>query len=355
MKVAAFMETNVMKVLEVPKPVPGPEEVLIKVAYCGICATDYDNFRGTTSFAKNGDLIYPLRFGHEWSGVITEIGGDVKDFVIGDKVIGDGKVTCGVCENCKAGRWYDCQDLRSVGTVKNHWPGAMAEYILMPARNVFKVSAGTSLKEAAMCEPVIIAMNGFRECAIKDRTVLVIGSGPIGLGGVISAKVLGAKRIICAARKQSKLEIAMKLGATEVINTTEKSLYEEILRLNDGNKVDFCLETSGCAEYVENIMQIVANMGTMSMVGFYDRPVQNFGLDEMVFGKVTLRGSSGSREHTPIVANLLSERKINLMPLLTQEIDFDDIESAMDEYEKVARNRIKMLVRIGGEEVANLD
>ncbi|MBQ3575736.1 MAG: alcohol dehydrogenase catalytic domain-containing protein, partial [Clostridia bacterium] len=290
------------------------DEVLVQVAYCGICATDYDNFRGETSFAKNGDLKYPLRFGHEWSGVVREVGCDVKDFAPGDKVIGDGKVTCTVCENCRAGRWYDCLNIRAVGTVKNHWPGGMAEYILMPARNVFKVADHVSLKEAALCEPVTIAMNGMRETDLTGKTVLVIGSGPIGMGGVTAAKVMGAKRIICAARKQNKLQRAMEMGATDVINTAETNIYEELLKITGGRKADFVLETSGCAEYVEHMLDLVINMGTMSLVGFYDRPLSGFNLDNFAFAKVTLRGSSGAREYTPIVLGLLNEGKIRLLP-----------------------------------------
>lgn len=350
MKAAAFLRTNELRVMEVEKPVPGPDEVLVRVAYCGVCATDYDNFRGYTSFAKSGDLKYPLRFGHEWSGVIEQVGCDVVGFAVGDHVIGDGKVTCGKCEKCRAGQWYDCTDLRAVGTVKNHWPGAMAEYILMPARNVFKIGKQVSLMEAAMCEPFIIALNGFREYPVAGKTVLVIGSGPIGLGGVIAAKALGAQKIICAARKPSKLKKALELGATTVINTTEGSLYEQILLVNGGKKVDFCLETSGCAEYVENITRIVANMGTMSLVGFYDRPIQNLNLDTLVYNKITLRGSSGSREYTPVAAKMISERKINLMPLLTSVVPFSEIEGVMDFYEQKAGDRIKILVRISGDE-----
>ena len=351
MKAAAFLKTNVIKVLEVERPVPGPDEVLVKVAYCGICATDYDNFRGYTSFAKNGELEYPLRFGHEWSGAIVEKGSAVSGLSIGDHVIGDGKVTCGKCRNCRSGRWYDCEDLRAVGTVKHHWPGAMAEYICMPARNVFRIEKHVSLREAAMCEPFIIALNGLRECPLAGKTVLVIGSGPIGLGGVIAARVSGAGRIICAARRRSKLDRALALGATDVINTTEGSLYDQILKVNGGRKVDFCLETSGCAEYVEHVADIVANMGTMSMVGFYDRPIRELDVDRIVFGKITLRGSSGSREYTPIAARLLSEGKIDLMPLLSGVIDFSEVEGAMDLYEQSAGDRIKILVRIGGDAV----
>lgn len=349
MKAAAFLGTNEIRVIEVEKPVPGAGEVLIKVAYCGVCATDYDNFRGYTSFAKNGELKYPLRFGHEWSGIIVEIGEGVEGFSVGDPVIGDGKVTCGKCENCKAGRWYDCTDLRAVGTVKDHWPGAMAEYILMPARNVYKINENVSLKEAAMCEPFVIALNGFREYPVSGKTVLVIGSGPIGLGGVIAARALGAKKIICAARKPSKLNKALELGATDILNITEGALYELLPSVTGGKKVDFCLETSGCVEYVENAARIVANMGTMSMVGFYDRPIRNMNVDDIVYNKITLRGVSGSREYTPVAAQLLNEGKINLMPLLTHEVDFSQVEGVMDFYEQTAEDRIKILVRIGGD------
>ena len=350
MKAAAILKTDTLKVLEIEKPVPAEDQILVRVAWCGICATDYDNYRGTTSFAKNGQLRYPVRFGHEWSGVVCEIGSAVTKFNVGDKVIGDGKVTCTQCANCKAGKWYDCQNLRAIGTVGNHWPGAMAEYMLIPERNAFKIEDHVSLKEAAMCEPVTIAMNGMRETDLMGKTVLVIGSGPIGLGGVASAKALGAKRIICAARKQAKLERAMQMGATHVINTTDVSIYDALLEINDGQKADFLLETSGQIEYVQNVLKLVANMGTLSMAGFYSYPLSDFPLDDFIFAKITLRGASGAREYSPIVANLLNEGKLTLLPMLTHETDFADIENAMSFYESVSRDRIKILVRISGEE-----
>lgn len=350
MKAAAILKTMDLKMLEVDKPSPKADQVLVKVAYCGICATDYDNYKGTTSFAKNGQLKYPLRFGHEWSGTVVEIGAEVTDLHVGDKVIGDGKVTCGVCENCRQGKWYDCMDIRAVGTVKDHWPGAMAEYVLMPARNVFKIADDVSLQEAAVAEPVIIAMNGLRETNLKGKIVLVIGSGPIGLGGVIAAKVLGAKLIICAARKESKLQKALEVGATHVINTVENDLQQRLLEITGGKKADFILETSGCVAYVEHCTDYLANMGTMAMVAFYERTPSNLDLDTIVFGKITLRGCSGSREYTPVVADLLSRHAITLAPLITSIIDFADIESAMYRYEQAAQNRIKMLVKIAGDE-----
>jgi len=350
MKAAAILKTDTLKVLEIEKPVPAEDQILVRVAWCGICATDYDNYRGTTSFARNGQLTYPLRFGHEWSGVVCETGSAVTKFKVGDKVIGDGKVTCTQCDNCKAGKWYDCQNLRAIGTVGNHWPGAMAEYMLIPERNAFKIENHISLKEAAMCEPVTIAMNGMRETDLTGKTVLVIGSGPIGLGGVASAKALGTKRIICAARKQAKLDRALQMGATHVINTTEISIYDALLEINDGKKADFLLETSGQIEYVQNVLKLVANMGTLSMAGFYGQPLSDFPLDDFIFGKITLRGASGAREYSPIVANLLNEGKLTLLPMLTHETDFADIENAMAYYESVSRDRIKILVKISGEE-----
>ena len=353
MKAAAFLKTNEMAVLDVELPVPQADQVLIKVAYCGVCATDYDNFVGQTSFARNGFLRYPLRFGHEWSGVVCQVGADVHTFKVGDRVIGDGKVTCGVCENCRKGQWYNCLNLRAVGTVHDHWPGGMAEYILMPARNVFPLGDHVTLKEAALLEPVTIAMNGFRQEDLTGKTVLVIGSGAIGLGGVTAARALGAGRVICAGRKQFKLDRALEMGATDVIDTTKAPLKDQLLAVNGGKRADFVLETSGNTQYVEDCLDYVEKMGVFSMVAFYDRPLNNFNLDDMIFAKITLRGASGSQQYMPVALDLLNRGKIHLMPLLTQEVDFADVRTVMDAYRACAAQRIKMLVRIGSENVGD--
>jgi len=350
MKAAIITKPKELVVCEIERPRPGPDEVLVKVAYCGICATDYDIFSGNSSFVSQGKVVFPLRFGHEWSGVVCEVGSAVQSLAPGDKVAGDGKVTCNVCDDCMSGRINDCQHTISVGTVGNAWPGAMAEYMLMPARNTIKLQTDASLIEASAIEPAAIACNGYRETGIEGSTVLVIGTGAIGLAGVTIAKALGASKVISVGRKKSKIEIARKMGADVVINTSMEDIAEAVQHATFGKRAGIVLETTGDASVVQNIMSLVAFMGEVSLLSFYNHRLYDFNLDDIVLGRITFRGVSGSHGYFPIVANMIAKRQIDLRPLITHIVDFSEVSNAMQIYADAFETRVKLVVKIGDDD-----
>lgn len=345
MKAVVIEKPNEICVKEIERPIPAADEVLIKVAYCGVCGTDYDNYRGESVFAREGKIHYPVRFGHEWSGVVAEVGSAVKSFAPGDRVVGDGKVTCAECDNCRKGRWYDCSNLRSVGTVENYWPGAMAEYMLMPERNLFHIADNVSLREAALIEPAAIAYNGFRGLDVKDADVLILGTGAIGIAAIQCAKSLGAKCVMIAGRKQNKLQLAADMGADRTIFMTKENLREVVLAETQGWGADIVIDTAGSTDLVKECMCCTAKMGSISLLAFYDKPLDGFILDDFVLAKKSLRGISGSREFFPVVVELLAEGKIRLEPMITQEIPFSEAEHCMDYYEQNAANRVKLMIK----------
>ena len=345
MKAIVIERPNALRLRELPVPVPAADEVLVKVAYCGVCGTDYDNFKGESTFAREGRIHYPLRFGHEWSGVVVEVGNAVRTFRPGDRVVGDGKVTCTACAACKAGHWYDCRNLRSVGTVDDCWPGAMAEYMRMPERNLYHLADHVSLREAALIEPAAIAYNGFRGLDVPGTNVLILGTGAIGLAAVQCARSLGAARILVAGRKSSKLALAEKMGADRVVSMQHEALEQAVLEETAGVGADIVLDTTGSTELVRNSVRYTANMGSISLLAFYDRLLDGFNLDDFVLAKKSLRGISGSREYFPVVARLLAEGKLHLLPLITHEISFDQALHCMEEYEADAETRVKLMVR----------
>ncbi len=342
---------NRMSVKELPIPVPKDDEVLIRIAYCGICATDYDNFAGISSFTKEGRINFPLRWGHEWSGRICAVGKDVHGLHVGDRAIGEGKITCGVCGECLAGRWYNCPEKRTIGTVGDAWPGGMAEYIVMPERNTIKLGDRIGFMEAAAMEATSVAMNGLRGLELEGKTLLITGSGPIGLSGVPVAKAMGAKKVIVAARKKPKLDLALRLGADAVINTTEADIYESVSALTDGVLADVVLETSGEASFVENLVRLTRVSGAFSMVGFYTRLISGLIMDDIVFNKITLYGRCGSHDCTPELARMIDDGRVNITPIITSVIDFyEHGADCMDEYLAAKDSGSKMLVKIYGED-----
>lgn len=345
MKAVVIEKPNKICLKEIARPVLNADEVLIKVAYCGVCGTDHDNYSGNSLYAKEGKVHYPLRFGHEWSGIVEEIGDAVKNFAPGDRVVGDGKVTCNKCDNCKAGRWYDCNDLRPVGTVENCWPGAMAEYMVMPERNLFHIADNVSLREAALIEPATIAYNGFRGLEVQGTDVLILGTGAIGLAAIQCAKSLGARYVMVAGRKRSKLELAVKMGADRVIRMPQENFREVVLAETQGRGVDIVIDTAGSTDLMKESVLCTAKMGSISLLAFYDKPLDGFVLDDFVMGKKALRGISGSREFFPVVAKLLADEAIRLEPMITREIPFAEAERCMEYYEQDAADRVKLMVK----------
>ena len=171
-------------------------ELLIKVKRAGICATDNAIYTGDCMFVRDGSIVYPCRFGHEWSGVVEKVGKDVTDFKAGDRVICDNGVSCGECDACKEGRYDDCVNVKSVGTV-NCWDGCFAEYMIMPVYHVYHIADSMSFDAAALLEPISIAYEAFKRTKLtKDSTVVITGTGAIAMGAVALAKYYGAGQIV---------------------------------------------------------------------------------------------------------------------------------------------------------------
>ena len=351
MKAVVMADIGKMRLDEIPIPVIEDDQVLIRMAYCGICGTDYDNFKGTSSFAKEGKLQLPLRWGHEWSGRICAVGKNVTSFKVGDRVITEGKITCGKCPECRAGRPWQCTRRRTVGTVGDAWPGGMAEYSVLPEKNTLKMGDHISFQQAAAMEPASIAMNGLRDIDLKGKTVLITGSGPIGLTGIPLARYFGAKRIIIAARKQAKIDIAHTLGVDDVINPTEVDLYDALREMTDGELADVVLETAGEASFVENAVRLTAIGGIFSTISFYNRPVSGLNMDDIVFNKITLTGRCGSGNCSVPLLDLIDKGLVNIDPIVTSVIDFYEYGAAvMDYYESHKATGSKTLVKIFGED-----
>ena len=181
------------EIVSLPVPAVTENTVLVKVCYCGICGTDQDLFSGQCSFVENGQVTYPLRLGHEWSGVVSAVGEGVTEFKSGNPVVGENAVTCGTCEACLRGDYAHCHHMLNVGTIEPVYDGAFCEYYLIPKHHLHKIPEGISLKAASLSEPLSVAYGGIKRMKItEDSTVAVIGSGCIG-NEEDAEKVLGFK------------------------------------------------------------------------------------------------------------------------------------------------------------------
>lgn len=240
MKAAVYHGPQDLRVEEVPVRELKDNEVKIQVKYCGICGTDIHIFHGDGGCC---DVTPPLVPGHEFSGVVAEVGAGVKTVKVGDRVTGDPNDMCGECYFCKNGMQHFCKNNIGIGTTVD---GGFAEYVIMREKQVYKVSDDLSFIEAAMTEPISCCLHGIDLCNIKaGDTVLVIGGGPIGMIMMQLAKNAGASKVIMSEPVEEKREQALKLGATKTIDP----LHEDVEAV--------------LAEYCENVNVVIECVGNV--------------------------------------------------------------------------------------------
>src|ERR1700726_4801701 len=225
---------------EIPEPKVGPNDVLIKIAKTAICGTDMHIYNWDT-WAQRTDPV-PMAVGHEYYGHIVELGSEVAGFKAGDRVSGEGHITCGYCRNCRAGRRHLCRNTVGVGVNRE---GAFAEYLVIPAFNAFKIPDDISDDLASIFDPFGNATHTALSFNLVGEDVLITGAGPIGIMAAAIARHVGARHVGITDVNDYRLEIAKKMGASLAINIQKKSLKEVMKDLQMQEGFDVGLEMSG--------------------------------------------------------------------------------------------------------------
>lgn len=346
MKAVVVIKPGEVAVKEVEKPVPGPKEVLARVSYSGICGTDVEIFKGSSSLTKDSFVNYPVRIGHEWSGIVEAVGSEVTDFKPGDRVISDTDYTCGVCEDCLSGNYRKCRHIRSLGTVGNFKDGAHAEYIVNHAWHMHKIPDTLSMEDAVLVEPATIAYNAILDCEPKaGQTMLIVGTGAIGLLAVYLAKQKGL-HVLLAGRKPSKLEVGLKMGADAVLNLTEGSLDAFVKEQTAGKGVEIFYETTGVGDFLNQAISLTGYRGTIATVAFYTDHLSDFNVNMMVLEHKRLLGCEGANWHTEEVMQILSESKVSFAPIRTHKVKLEDAPEAIINSGRGNETKIKTIIEV---------
>lgn len=261
MKSAVFYGKHDMRVEESAMPKVGAEDVLIQVKACGICGTDVHIYEGDKGAAE---VTPPTILGHEFSGVVAEIGANVTGVKVGDRVCIDPNCYCGKCDFCRNGIAHYCTDMIGYGTTVN---GGFAEYCSVNQRQVYKLGGNTTFEQGAMTEPVACCLHGIDMCNIQPgSSVVVIGGGMIGLLMLQLARLAGAARTALLEPVESKREVARKLGADICIDPIHEDV-KAVLAENGMNWVNTVIECVGRTSTIEQAIDIVGNKGTVMMFG----------------------------------------------------------------------------------------
>jgi L-iditol 2-dehydrogenase len=314
MKALLLSEYNDLQVTEMERPVPEADEVLVEVAACGICGSDVHGYDGSS-----GRRIPPIVMGHEAAGVVAAVGSQVSGLSVGDHVTFDSTVYCGECSFCQKGEVNLCDRREVMGVSCGDYrrAGAFAEYLVVPARIVYKLPEKFSFVEAAMLEAVSVALHGVAVSAMRgDEEVLVIGAGMIGLLLLQAARAAGAVRVFVSDVDETRLRLAKELGADATPCMSGAALIDEMARVTKGRGVDVVLEAVGREETIRTAIDCVRKGGTVTLLGNIS-PHVALPLQKIVSRQIRLQGSCASAGEYPEAIRLIAEGVIKVKPLIT--------------------------------------
>ncbi len=305
----------------VPVPEPGPNEVLIKVRKSAICGTDVHIWNWDEWSAKT--VPVPMVTGHEFCGEIVDTGKAAVKFKIGQRVSGEGHITCGTCRNCRAGRGHLCRDTAGVGVNR---PGSFAEYLCIPEANVVPIPDDIPDEIAAIFDPLGNAVHTALSFDLVGEDVLVTGAGPIGIMGALVAQRVGARNVVITDIAPYRLELARKMGVQTVVDVTSEMLIDVMPRLGMNEGFDVGLEMSGSSAAMRQMLARMNNGGKVALLGI--APTE-FAVDwnEIIFKMLTVKGIYGREIFETWYKMIgLVQSGLDLSSLITHRIGIDDFE-----------------------------
>ena len=308
---------------EVPTPSIGPNDVLIRVLKTSICGTDLHIYRWDAWAQQT--IPVPLVVGHEFMGVVEAVGSEVQQFRPGDRVTGEGHITCGHCRNCRAGRRHLCRNTVGVGIQR---PGCFAQYLSLPADNVFKLPADVPDDLAAIFDPLGNAVHSALSFDLVGEDVLITGAGPIGLMATAICRYVGARYVVVTDVNPFRLEMARKMGATHSVHATRESLREVMDQLGMTEGFDVGLEMSGAPSAFQEMLKVMNHGGRVAVLGIFPEPVTT-DWSQVIFKGLQLKGIYGREMfETWYKMTTMVQGGLNVAPVITHHLRAEQFEEA---------------------------
>lgn len=344
MKVAVMNGIGKMGYVEREVPQPADNEVLVKLEYVGICGSDMHYYET----GRIGDYVVkpPFVLGHEPGGVVVEVGKNVKHLKIGDRVALEPGKTCGHCEYCKEGKYNLCPDVVFFATPPVD--GVFQEYVAHEAALCFKLPDNVDTMEGALIEPLAVGFHAANQGgAHAGQTAVVFGAGCIGLVSMMALKAEGVSKVYVVDIMQKRLDKALELGATGVINSMDKNVQDEISRLTEGKGVDLVIETAGMEITTRQAIHIAKKGSTIVLVGYSKTGEMTLPLSLALDKELTFKTVFRYRHIYPMAIEAVASGKVNLKGIVSNVFSFDDIQNAMDKSVSDKANIVKSVVKIG--------
>jgi threonine 3-dehydrogenase len=310
---------------DIPEPEVGHNDVLIRIRRTAICGTDIHIFKWDSWAQKT--IPVPMAVGHEFYGEIVDMGVEVKGFSIGDRVSAEGHITCGVCRNCRAGRRHLCMNTEGVGVNR---PGAFAEYLSVPAFNVFKLPDAITDDMAAILDPLGNATHTALSFDLVGEDVLITGAGPIGIMAVAIARHAGARHVVITDVNEYRLELARKMGASVALNVAEGSISDTMDALGMEEGFDVGMEMSGQPQAFRDLLSTMHHGGKVALLGI---PPANTDIDwnEVIFKGLVIKGIYGREMfETWYKMSSMIQSGLNIGPIITHHFGIEDFQPAFE-------------------------
>ena len=325
---------------QVAMPQVAPGEVKVDVAYAGICGSDMHIIHGQNAFVR-----FPRVTGHEFSGVVREVGHSVEHLKVGDRVCIDPVISCGTCYPCRINRPNVCTRLQVIGV---HRDGGFSEQVCVPAENAHRLPDSMALSHAALVEPYSIALN------VLDRmqphpgdSLLIYGAGVIGLTLVQMARALGLTDITVTDVIDTRLETARALGASRTLNGKAVDVEATMRELTDGEGVPLIVDAACIPALMPQMVRLASPAGRIGLLGFNAVPSDLVQL-EMIKKELTLVGSRLNNRKFPRVIELIASGKLHVQEMISHRVSFDEMPAAIDLIENHPEQTRKVLVELSG-------
>lgn len=310
---------------DAPKPEVGHNDLLIKIRKTAICGTDVHIYNWD-EWAQN-TIPVPMVVGHEYVGEVVDMGQEVRGFNIGDRVSGEGHITCGHCRNCRAGRVHLCRNTIGVGVNRE---GSFAEYLVIPAFNAFKIPDNISDELASIFDPFGNAVHTALSFDLVGEDVLITGAGPIGIMAAAVAKHVGARNVVITDINEYRLDLAKKMGATRAVNVSQEKLEDVMKELGMTEGFDVGLEMSGVPVAFNSMLNNMNHGGKIAMLGI---PPSDMAVDwnQVIFKGLIIKGIYGREmfETWYKMASLI-QSGLDISPIITHEFSIDDFQEGFD-------------------------
>jgi threonine 3-dehydrogenase len=310
---------------DIPKPTIGPNDLLIRIKRSAICGTDMHIYNWDAWAQKT--IPVPMAVGHEYCGTVVEVGSEVGGFKPGDRVSGEGHITCGYCRNCRAGRRHLCRNTLGVGVNRQ---GCFAEYLVIPAFNAFKLPDVIDDEIASILDPLGNAVHTALAFDVVGEDVLITGAGPIGIMAAAVVRFIGARNVVVTDVNDYRLDLARKMGATLALNVTRDSLEDAMKQLGMQEGFDVGLEMSGNATALRDMLRTLHHGGSIAMLGI---PPNEVAIDwnQVILKGLTIKGIYGRQMfETWYKMAALLQSGLDVRPVITHRLPYTEYQRAFE-------------------------